>query len=496
MFIKNQNKIFKIKLITRNIKYYRNRGYYGKLFDIIDVHMDDLPKNSSEIVKLYCDYCLERDVKTIIKKRYSYYIDHLQNNLKDCCNKCKYKKIEESNLNKYGVKNISQLDEIKNKKIETCLKNHGVNSGFQLIEKRKRTCLKKYGAEYPTQSKEIQDKIKQTNLEKYGVECYLQTGECKKNLLDKYGVEKNIFQSKEIKDKIKQTNLKKYGVECYLQTEECKEKTKQTCLKKYGVEYSAQSEEIKNKKKQTNLKKLNVEWPSQSKEVQAKIKETNLENWGVENVSQSEEIKNKKIQTCLRNYGVENPMQSETVREKSKKKCLEIYGFDHPWKNPEIRLKCQITSNKVMYKNGTGACSRQQKYLCDLFNVKPNYPVSNYKLDIAFPEEMLYIEYDGSGHDLNVKLGYNRDQFKIDQIKRNYFFQNRGWKLIRIISKKDWLPSDEIIFNLINECKIYLNRGHSWIEIDIDNSKIKCSQYNKKIELGKLRRIKKENANK
>ena len=71
-----------------------------------------------------------------------------------------------TNLEKYGVSNISQTKEIK--------------------EKKKQSWIKKYGVENPTQSKEVQEKTKQTNLEKYGVE--------------------NTTQSKEVQEKTKKTN--------------------------------------------------------------------------------------------------------------------------------------------------------------------------------------------------------------------------------------------------------------------------------------------------
>jgi hypothetical protein len=52
---------------------------------------------------------------------------------------------------KYGVNNVSQIEKIKEKKKETCLKNHGVSFGFSDQEKNKKTCLEKYGVEYPNQ---------------------------------------------------------------------------------------------------------------------------------------------------------------------------------------------------------------------------------------------------------------------------------------------------------------------------------------------------------
>lgn len=76
-------------------------------------------------------------------------------------------------LLKYGVENISQSEEIKNKKKETTLKNYGVehNSQSAIIKNKKiETSLKNYGVEYPQQSQEVRNKSKQTCLQNYGVE--------------------------------------------------------------------------------------------------------------------------------------------------------------------------------------------------------------------------------------------------------------------------------------------------------------------------------------
>lgn len=85
---------------------------------------------------------------------------------------------------KYGVDNISQSEDIKKRKIETCLKNfstdnplkdseiqskqkntvkrkYGVDNISQLDSckvKKRETCLKNYGVEFPSQDKEILEK--------------------------------------------------------------------------------------------------------------------------------------------------------------------------------------------------------------------------------------------------------------------------------------------------------------------------------------------------
>jgi hypothetical protein len=111
------------------------------------------------------------------------------------CRKCKNIKHKNSCLVSLGVENPSQLEEIKQTKINTCLKNNGVKHPGQstlVKEKIKISCLMNLGVENPSQSKEVQKKIKESLLKKYGVD--------------------NPFKSDEIKEKIKRTMLERYGV--------------------------------------------------------------------------------------------------------------------------------------------------------------------------------------------------------------------------------------------------------------------------------------------
>lgn len=84
-----------------------------------------------------------------------------------------------------------------------------------ILIKRKQTCLEKYGVENVYQSKEIKEKCKKIHLEKLGVE--------------------NPSQSEKIKKKKEQTCLKNHGVKYGQQNKEIFEKTQKTRwnLKKY-----------------------------------------------------------------------------------------------------------------------------------------------------------------------------------------------------------------------------------------------------------------------
>jgi G:T-mismatch repair DNA endonuclease (very short patch repair protein) len=113
-------------------------------------------------------------------------------------------KYENSCLTKHGVKNVSQLKEVKDKKINTHLKNYGTNNNFndsiiqknayarrtekmqdsnhkrKYLEKYIRTCQDKYGTDNVSKYKPIAKKISNTHKEK----CSLLTLEEKRKMTE------------------------------------------------------------------------------------------------------------------------------------------------------------------------------------------------------------------------------------------------------------------------------------------------------------------------
>lgn len=165
-------------------------------------------------------------------------------------------------LERYGVEVASKSKEVKEKMLNTFIEHYGCHY-FQseeyksrlseflskrdfvaIKEKIENTCLERYGVKNVFSDPNTIEKIKKTNLERYGYECPMNSEEVKEKLrqtcLEKYGVD-NAAKSKEIKEKAKQTCLEKYGVDNTAKLESSKEKTRQTCLKKYGYESNMKS---------------------------------------------------------------------------------------------------------------------------------------------------------------------------------------------------------------------------------------------------------------
>ena len=152
-------------------------------------------------------------------------------------NKTKEKR-KKTTLEKYGVTNINQCQEIKDKKEKYFLNKYNVKTSLQI----------------PSVVKQIE----QDNLIKYGVKHYSQTKECQekiqKTLSSRYGIPiTNVRQIPGMSERIKQTSLKKFGVECPFQAESVKNKCRQTWFKKYGVPHHTQSYETIKKTKSKYL---------------------------------------------------------------------------------------------------------------------------------------------------------------------------------------------------------------------------------------------------
>lgn len=245
--------------------------------------------------------------------------------------------------------------------------------------------------------------------------------------------------------KVEESNLLVYGVKSTNSLESVIEKRKSTNIEKYGVDNVMKNGAIKEKVGKTNLRKYGEIAPCKNKEVKKKLIMTNIKKYGFASPTLNKKIREKQLKTMTIKYGEQYPMKLDFVKEKSK---------------------------KSMYENDTAPCSKSQRKVYEYIGGELNYPIGYYSLDIAFPEEMIYIECDFSGHWLRVKLGHmTEEEWKSYELKRWYFLYRRGWKEIRIVSKKDYLPSKDDLIKLIDYSKSLLNEVSSVI-INFDDNLI------------------------
>ena len=204
-------------------------------------------------------------------------------------------------------------------------------------------------------------------------------------------------------------------------------------------------------------------------------KETNLKRYGCENVFQVKEFQEKQKETVNRIYGCDNVFQNEEIKEKTKETMKEKYGADHPMRVEEIAKRVKLHGNQTMNKNGTQSCSSQQRYLHKVYGGELNYLFEDFWLDIYFPFENIYCEYQGSGHDISVKYKkISKNEFTQKEAIRYNILKTNGLKEMEIISRNDILPDDYILLSMKNfsSCILSLDK-YSHITFDIDNMLIK-----------------------
>lgn len=315
-----------------------------------------------------------------------------------------------------------------------------------------------------------------TSLEKYGENCYSKTEECKiqrkQECLKKYGTEA-YFQTEDFKEKRRRHNLETYGVDNYAKTRECHEKMELTMERIYGVKHPLQSDEIKNS-----------------------IIESWIDKYGYDNPSKSPEVKEKIRSSFIEKYGYTNPMKSPEVREKMRNTCISCYGVEYVSQSPEVRAKVA----QSFYQNGTTPTSKQQRYIFNLYKsvnseTELNYPISYYSADICFPEEKIDLEYDGGFHDGMVQTGkLTQEEFDRKELIRDRVIKSEGYKLIRIKTNLDKLPSDPTLLQMLQDARNYFSEypNHSWIEFNLDTSTVRNAEHKGGIpyDFGSLRTIK------
>lgn len=200
---------------------------------------------------------------------------------KECSNIARKQHLEESVMQKYGVKNISQDPTIHKKAVE-----HIKLSKQQADETRRKTCMERYGVPSPIQNAEIRAKIESTNMEKFGTP--------------------NAASCQEIKNKISEA----------LKSDSVRSSYKHACQIKFGTDYPAQSEEVLNKMKSTCLERYGTEWASQNAQQKDKIRNSILERLN-HDPSIIERQQNSLHATCLEKYGVDWPCQLPQCRDAS-----------------------------------------------------------------------------------------------------------------------------------------------------------------------------------
>lgn len=202
-----------VRLSYRNLTYWRDKLGNAdlKYGEVVKVSPTCLPQSSKQKVKVQCDNCGKLGHITYSK----IVLNQERNNGSYHCKSCSTIRREQTMLEKYGVENAAQVEEVQERKKETVMEKYGVNQVLQSKEVRdkiKQTVLEKYGTTEPLKSEEIRKKCTQTILQKYGVTHYSKSNEYlkkvrqtwldqQKDILKKYGAPSDIKVCKEDEEK-------------------------------------------------------------------------------------------------------------------------------------------------------------------------------------------------------------------------------------------------------------------------------------------------------
>lgn len=181
-------------------------------------------------------------------------------------------KAKKTLLEKWGVTHISKSESISNRKSQKMkeksrgtshrVKQYHLNLSAEerakINLKRENTNLERWGQKWISQVDSIKEKIKQTNLEKWG------------------GF---TFDSMELREKVRETNLERWGFEIPSKSDLVKKKTTATNFRRWGYKSPSMCEVVKNKTRNTLLEKYNVINIMFSTEFRSKFKITAEAGW-------------------------------------------------------------------------------------------------------------------------------------------------------------------------------------------------------------------------
>jgi hypothetical protein len=464
-----KSKNVSIEINRGNLPFYKKISSELNIGDTLKVALSELSKGSNIDVIAICDIC---NNEISIKYRL-YNLRYEKNGSFACCKKCAAKRTQKQLMDKYGVKNIAQVPDVKLKIKKTNIEKFGYEHYFGSDEgkiKNKEIFLDKFGVDNPLKSDDVKNKIKKTNLERWGVEWALQNEEIREKIkqtsLENWGSE-TPSKNEEIKNKIISTNKKRYGSNSPMCNKEVQEKSKDTLMKNYGVENPLKSPIIKERLKKTNLEKLGVEYPTQSDVVLDKIKNNNFFRWGTSHVHQSELY--RKENTIIGSHPSYLKYKGDHI---SIFNCdlVENHTFEIKADNFYARTKQNVSLCTIcnpINDSRSQAEKSIQDFILSIYSGKViNSYREKYEIDIFIPDLGLGFEYNG----LYWHSETNKD--KNYHLNKTKYFELKNIQIIHIW-EDDWMSKSEIIksqiSNLLSKSnRIYARKTEVKVVSDVD----------------------------
>jgi len=197
------------------------------------------------------------------------------------------RKIENTTLEKHGVRNVFQKSEVREKALES-------SRSSESLSKRKETSLKKWGVENPMQNDGIKNKALERQRENNNGKLAFNGEDQRKTMIDRYGGPSPMT-----------------------------------------------SEEVRNKVRETQLKRNDGVWGFNNR----KQKETMLERFGgFGRLSDPKEVEKMRI-FSQENYGVDWPMKDPEVKERALSSIIEKNGYIFGSNSPISQTNIDFAEN-------------------------------------------------------------------------------------------------------------------------------------------------------
>ena len=181
--------------------------------------------------------------------------------------------------------------------------------------------------------------------------------------------------------------------------------------------------------------------------------------------------KYKMMNTDIKKYGNKCSLKNPYILEKSKNTIMEKYGVEYPLQSQHIQKRARETYySRYGNKSFSTSISKTQNELCEIYNGKLNVYIDGYFVDILV--DNIVVEYDGSGHDLSVRLGkVSQQDFDENEIYRENILIQNGYKILRILymNKQDTLPEKEKLYLIFDKAKNLFNNGYNVVKYNLMN---------------------------
>lgn len=155
----------------------------------------------------------------------------------------------------------------------------------------------------------------------------------------------------------------------------------------------------------------------------------------------------KMIKSSLLKYGNKCSLRNPEVGRKMIENNNKKFGCDFPLQNKGIWNKAH--DSYVQNHSGEEVfTSKNQNKISELYGAKLNVPIGKYFADMMLNDNII-IEYDGTGHDLSVRLGtISRKEFTERENRRNEYLLSSGYKIARIVHNRESLPAKNTLLKL------------------------------------------------